>query len=47
MAETYLLNPRDAIHCASAITKGLNVIVSDGADFDAVKEIKRIAIARV
>jgi uncharacterized protein len=39
--EKYSLSPRDAIHVASAMEKRTKVIISDDADFDRIKEIKR------
>ena len=38
----YNLNPRDAIHAATALTNNINEILSDDSDFDKLKEIKRI-----
>lgn len=38
------LDPRDAIHAASAIKNGIKDFVSDDPDFDKIKEIKRIKI---
>ncbi len=35
------IKPRDAIHAASALTKGINEILSDDPDFDKIKELKR------
>ncbi len=40
------LDPRDALHMATALNKGVNEIISDDADLDRVKNIKRIAINR-
>ncbi|MBI4449019.1 type II toxin-antitoxin system VapC family toxin [Candidatus Woesearchaeota archaeon] len=40
----YRLKPRDAIHVACMLEKGVREIVTDDVDFDKVKEIKRIAI---
>lgn len=37
------LDPRDAIHAATAILNGCKEIVSDDKDFDVVKGLKRIA----
>ncbi len=42
--EAYRLDPRDAIHAATAILNGCMEIVSDDSDFDAVKELKRIKL---
>ena len=39
----YNLQPRDAIHIATAIHAGINEIVSEDSDFDVIKEIKRIS----
>lgn len=44
LIEKYQLKPRDAIHCSSAISKGINLFVSDDPGFDTVKEIKRTSI---
>lgn len=40
----YNLKPRDAIHAASAVSKGLKAIVSDDHDFDVVQELRRTKI---
>ena len=40
----YSLSPRDSIHVASALEKRIKSLISDDADFDQVKEIKRIPI---
>ena len=40
----YNLNPRDAIHAATALTNNINEIISDDSDFDQIKEIKRIKL---
>lgn len=37
----YKLSPRDSIHVASALEKRTKSVISDDADFDQVKEIKR------
>ena len=36
------VGPRDAIHISSALSQGINEIISLDKDFDKVKEIKRI-----
>ena len=41
----YSLSPRDSIHVASALEKRTKSVISDDADFDQVKEIKRTPIA--
>lgn len=38
------LKPRDAIHAACAINKGIKIVISDDADFDAIKELERKSI---
>lgn len=38
------LNPRDAIHFASCLENGIDEIVSDDSDFDAVKGIRSTPI---
>lgn len=43
LVELYHLDPRDAIHAATAILHGCKEIVSDDKDFDAVKGLKRVA----
>ena len=40
----YELKPRDAIHLAVALSSGCSAIISDDADFDRIKEIKRIKL---
>lgn len=44
MAE-YGLKPRDAIHAATAILSGEHEIITDDADFDKVKELRRVSLA--
>lgn len=44
LIKKYKLKPRDAIHAACAFSKGTKTMISDDADFDAIKEIKRIGI---
>lgn len=46
IVERYNLKPRDSIHVATAVSNGIKEIISDDADFDAVKEIKRIPIEK-
>ena len=43
LAESYQLNPRDAIHAATAIIQGCKEIISDDRDFDKVKELRRVS----
>ena len=40
----YSVSPRDSIHAASAIEKKAKSLISDDADFDQVKEIKRLPL---
>src|SRR3989338_4105391 len=42
IVELYRLDPRDAIHAATAILNKCDSIVSDDKDFDSVKGLKRI-----
>jgi len=46
VAENYNLKPRDAIHAASAISRGIKKIISDDTDFDNIKELRRIPIEK-
>ncbi len=43
IAELYRLDPRDAIHAATAILNKCDSIISDDKDFDSVKGLKRVA----
>lgn len=40
--ETNDINPRDAIHVATALLNNINEIISGDSDFDKIKGIKRI-----
>lgn len=40
------IRPRDALHAATAIMQEIDTIVSEDSDFDTVKELKRIALAK-
>ena len=42
--EKYHLKPRNSIHLSSAIERNINEIITDDADFDGIKEIKRIPL---
>lgn len=44
LIEMYKVDPRDAIHAATAILNGCTEIVSDDKDFDVVKELKRVRL---
>jgi uncharacterized protein len=46
LIEKYQLKPRDAIHCSSAISKGISSIISDDPDFDIVQELKRVPLEK-
>lgn len=41
LTEKYTLDPRDAIHAATAILNNCTEFVSDDPDFDKIKELKR------
>jgi predicted nucleic acid-binding protein len=41
LIKKYRLDPRDAIHAATAITKKADAVVSTDAHFDKVKELRR------
>jgi len=42
LLEKRRINPRDAIHIASALEKKITEIISDDTDLDIIKEIQRI-----
>jgi predicted nucleic acid-binding protein len=44
LLDKYKLSPRDAVHVASALVKRTKAVISDDADFDQIKEIKRTPI---
>jgi predicted nucleic acid-binding protein len=44
LLEEYSLDPRDAIHAACALTRGIKKVVSEDRHFDRVKGIKRASI---
>ena len=44
LMEKYELNPRDAIHCSSALIRGIKRIISDDKDLEIVEEIERTPI---
>ena len=46
LTEKYSIDPRDAIHAATAIIHNAIEIVSDDSDFDKIKEIKRIPLEK-
>ncbi len=41
------LSPRDALHAATALGQGVDVIVSVDPDFDVIREIRRLLPAEV
>jgi len=47
LIQEYSLDPRDAIHVATAILNDIKEIISDDSDFDSVEEIKRIKLEEV
>lgn len=42
--EKYNLKPRDSIHLSCAIERNISEIITDDADFDGIKEVKRIPV---
>jgi len=46
LVERYRLKPRDAIHVSTALTAGEREIISDDAELDAVREVRRIPLRR-
>jgi len=38
----YNLKPSDAIHLAAMKLEGINIIVSEDADYDKIKDVRRI-----
>lgn len=44
LIEKQKINPRDAIHIASAINKKITEIASDDSEFHFVKEMKRVPL---
>ena len=46
LATTYNLKPRDAIHAATAILHGEKEIITDDADFDKIRELRRVSLAQ-
>jgi predicted nucleic acid-binding protein len=46
LIERYRIKPRDAIHCSSAISKGISLVMSDDPDFDVVQEIRRTPLEK-
>ena len=47
LIEEYNLKPRDAIHAATALYLNIDEIISEDADFDKIKELKRINPVKV
>lgn len=47
ITENYNIDPRDAIHAATASNNNINLFISDDPDFDGIKEFKRIPIEKV
>ncbi|MBI2565030.1 type II toxin-antitoxin system VapC family toxin [Candidatus Woesearchaeota archaeon] len=46
LIESTSLKPRDAVHAAAALLNGEIEIISDDADFDKIKELKRISLEK-
>lgn len=46
LIKRHRLKPRDAIHAACAINNDIKIIISDDADFDAIKELERKSIGK-
>ncbi|MBI4214908.1 type II toxin-antitoxin system VapC family toxin [archaeon] len=44
LMEQYKLDPRDSIHAASMLIRGITQIISNDTDFDRVKEITRHSV---
>lgn len=44
LIEKQKINPRDAVHIASALEKRITEIISDDSELDAIKEIRRIPL---
>jgi predicted nucleic acid-binding protein len=44
ISETLGVAPRDSIHCAAALLKGIGAFVSDDVHFDRVPELKRVRL---
>ena len=45
--KNYNLEPRDAIHLAYALSRNLKIMISEDADFDKIKEIKRLSLSKI
>ncbi len=46
LLSSHELRPRDAIHGAAALTNGIHEILSQDADFDVIRELKRTPLVR-
>ena len=47
LIENYKMKPRDAIHCSSALVKGIRDVVTDDADFGSIEGLKRMPLERL
>jgi predicted nucleic acid-binding protein len=47
LVERYQLKPRDAIHVSTAILSGEREIISDDAELDAVREVRRLPLGAI
>ncbi|MBI4450428.1 PIN domain-containing protein [Candidatus Woesearchaeota archaeon] len=45
LMEEHGLKPRDSIHAASALGKGIKLVVSEDKDFDSIKGLHRVTSA--
>lgn len=45
LMRAYKIRPRDALHAASCMEVKANSLVTDDADFDEIKEVRRISLA--
>jgi len=44
LMQRYQINPRDALHTASCLEVKADRIITDDADFDEIKEVKRVKL---
>lgn len=45
--KNYKLDPRDAIHAACCLSKGIKTIVSEDSDFDKIPQLKRKSLRQL
>jgi len=46
LIENYEVRPRDAIHCSSALIKGIREVVTDDANFQDIENLKRTPLEK-